>query len=431
MISVYITLDVQTNFEIKSLSDLPKFKQLMENLKMKINKSQLARAMGVDRRTVDKYLNGFTPKKTKEKTSVLDEYYEVIAALLSEDSKQVFYYRRILWQYLKDNHGLECAASTFRRYIAKTPEFTAYFKDQVRIPSPKGTSRFETPPGQQAQFDWKESIPFETSDGEKVEVNVGALVLGYSRFRIFTLTLRKSQEVLFSFLTEAFEKIGGVPKEIVTDNPKTIMDEARTEYSPGKVNSKFAAFAKDYNFKVRPCIAGRPRTKGKVETQMKFLDEIHAYQGQLTLNELYQFIEKLMNRVNQSFHQGSGKIPVFALEKEKSSLLPLPAEKIRNSYRIKHQLVQVNTSSMISYKANQYSVPTKYIGEKVGIQVHDDQLWIYYNMECIAQHPISNRKLNIRPSDYKETLLVSAPHYPDIDALAKNNLKAIGEVYDT
>ena len=96
------------------------------------------------------------------------------------------------------------------------------------------------------------------------------------------------------------------------------MDEPRTEYSSGKVNSRFAAFAKDFDFKVRPCIAGRPRTKGKVETQMKFIDEIHAYQGQLTLEELYQFIEKLMNRINQSFHQGSGKIPVFALEKKRA-----------------------------------------------------------------------------------------------------------------
>ncbi|VEI05042.1 Transposase and inactivated derivatives [Kurthia zopfii] len=99
---MYMTLDVQTDFEIKSLSDLPKFKQLMENLKMKINKSQLAREMGVDRRTVEKYLNGFTPKETKEKTSILDEYYEIIAVLLSVESKQVFYYRRVLWQYLKE-----------------------------------------------------------------------------------------------------------------------------------------------------------------------------------------------------------------------------------------------------------------------------------------------------------------------------------------
>ncbi|WP_445326905.1 Mu transposase domain-containing protein [Solibacillus sp. FSL R7-0682] len=113
----------------------------------------------------------------------------------------------------------------------------------------------------------------------------------------------------------------------------------------------------------------------------------------------------------------------FYISGLQSSLLPLPAEKIRNLYRIKHKLVQVNTSSMVSYKANQYSVPTKYIGQKVGIQIHDDQLWIYYNMECIAQHPLSNRKLNIRPSDYKETLMISAPHYLDIDTLAKNNLK--------
>ncbi|BBU37926.1 hypothetical protein APP_02180 [Aeribacillus pallidus] len=55
---------------------------------MKINKSQLARDLGVDRRTIDKYLKGFVPKRTRKKTSKIDEYYETIAALLSEDSKQ-------------------------------------------------------------------------------------------------------------------------------------------------------------------------------------------------------------------------------------------------------------------------------------------------------------------------------------------------------
>lgn len=427
---MYITLDVQTNFEIKSLSDLPKFKELMENLKMKINKSQLARELGVDRRTIDKYLKGFTPKKAREKPSKLDAYYGIIAALLSEDSKQIFYYRRVLWQYLKDNHGLQCGASTFRAYIARTPEFAAYFKGGVRIPAPKGTVRYETKPGIQAQFGWKESIRFETSDGEKVEVNVAVLVLSYSRFRLFHLSLKKSQDMVFSFLTEAFERIGGVPHEIVTDNMKTVMDEPRTEHRPGRVNGKFAAFAKDFGFEVRPCIAGRPRTKGKVETQMKFLDEIHAYQGQLTLEELHVFIGRLANRLNQSFHQGTGKIPVFALEKEKSSLLPVPAEKIRNPYRIKHQLVQVNSSSMVSYKSNLYSVPAKYIGQKVGIQIHDEQIWVYYNMLCIAQHPLSQNKLNYRESDYRESLEMSVPSYPNIDDLAKKNLAAIGEVYE-
>lgn len=57
-----------------------------------------------------------------------------------------------------------------------------------------------------------------------------------------------------------------------------VMDEARTEHFGGKVNTKFAQFAKDFGFKVKLCIVGRPQTKGKVETTMKLLDEIHAYQ---------------------------------------------------------------------------------------------------------------------------------------------------------
>ncbi|MEC3022043.1 IS21 family transposase, partial [Bacillus cereus] len=106
---MYIKLDIQTEFEVKSLSDLPNFKKLMGNLKMKINKSQLARELNVDRRNIDKYLNGFTPKGTKKKTSKLDTYYEVIAALLYSDSNKIFYYKRVLWQYLTYNPGLKCS----------------------------------------------------------------------------------------------------------------------------------------------------------------------------------------------------------------------------------------------------------------------------------------------------------------------------------
>ncbi|MEC3329817.1 IS21 family transposase, partial [Bacillus thuringiensis] len=79
---MYIKLDIQTEFEVKSLSDLPNFKKLMGNLKMKINKSQLARELNVDRRTIDKYLNGFTQKVTKNKTSKIYTNNEVNSALI-------------------------------------------------------------------------------------------------------------------------------------------------------------------------------------------------------------------------------------------------------------------------------------------------------------------------------------------------------------
>ena len=141
--------------------------------------------------------------------------------------------------------------------------------------------------GKQAQLDWKESIPFILSSGETIEVNIFVLLLSYSRFRVYRVSLSKTQDILFSFLDDAFETLGGVPDEIVTDNMKTVMDEARTEYYVGKVNNKFQQFADDYGFKVQPCIAGHQHTKAKVEAPMKILDEIRAYNGKLNYIELH------------------------------------------------------------------------------------------------------------------------------------------------
>lgn len=89
-------ININTDIEIKSLSDLPKLKVLLESLKMKNNKSRLALDMGVDPRTIDKYLNGFERKNNRQGTSKIDGYYETIALLLSKESKQIFYYKRVL-----------------------------------------------------------------------------------------------------------------------------------------------------------------------------------------------------------------------------------------------------------------------------------------------------------------------------------------------
>lgn len=311
---MHMQINVNTDLEIKSLTDLPKLQTLMESLKMKINKSALARDMGVDRRTIDKYLKGFKPKNSRNRQSKIDDYYELICLLLSEESKQIFYYKRVLWQYLKDNHGLQCGQSSFRNYISSKPEFQSYFKGK-RKSSTSEVIRYETPPAEQAQLDWKENIRYITKDGEILNVNVCVLLLSYSRFRTYHMSISKSQSIL---LSESFEEFGGVPKTIVTDNMKTVMAEPRTEYQKGKVNDRFYQFSKDMGFEVKPCIAGRPRTKGKVETPMKILDEIHAYQGKFDYEELHQFIQNLCNRVNNSYHQGTGKIPILASYTSKS-----------------------------------------------------------------------------------------------------------------
>ena len=426
-----IKVNVNSEIKVNSLVDLHKLKVIMEVNNLKVNKSQIARELGVDARTVGKYLNGYVKPTTRNRKSPIDDFKPIIQSLLSEESIQVFYYKRVLWQYLKDNHGLDCAQSSFRRYISNNVEFNDYFKRRKKgYISNKSTMRFETDKGQQAQLDWKENIDFVLSTGEVININIFVLILSYSRFRIYRLSLEKTQDILFSFLNESFETFGGVPKELLTDNMKTVMDQPRTAYQSGKVNNKFQQFADDYGFKVRPCIAGRPNTKAKVEAPMKLLDEIRAYNGTLNFNELHELISKLNNRINGTCHTSTGKIPVLHLEKEKDFLLNLPTEQIRNRYSIITTSVKVNRQSMIFYKSNQYSVPPEYINKKLKLQVYDNQLNLYYNTNLVTIHEIKNQKLNYHDNHYLQISYLTFKNSKyEMNEIAKNNLKMIGEIY--
>ena len=426
-----IKVNVNSEIKVNILVDLHKLKVIMEVNNLKVNKSQIARELDVDTRTVGKYLNGYVKPTTRNRKSPIDDFKPIIQSLLSEESIQVFYYKRVLWQYLKDNHGLDCAQSSFRRYISNNVEFNDYFKRRKKgYISNKSTMRFETDKGQQAQLDWKENIDFVLSTGEVININIFVLILSYSRFRIYRLSLEKTQDILFSFLNESFETFGGVPKELLTDNMKTVMDQPRTAYQSGKVNNKFQQFADDYGFKVRPCIAGRPNTKAKVEAPMKLLDEIRAYNGTLNFNELHELISKLNNRINGTCHTSTGKIPVLHLEKEKDFLLDLPTEQIRNRYSIITTSVKVNRQSMISYKSNQYSVPPEYINKKLKLQVYDNQLHLYYNTNLVTIHEIKNQKLNYHDNHYLQISYLTFKNSKyEMNEIAKNNLKMIGEIY--
>ncbi|MDD7305412.1 MAG: IS21 family transposase [Peptoniphilaceae bacterium] len=419
-------------FEINSLMDLSKLKDLKEELNIKVNISEIAKDLGVDRRTAKKYYDGYTKPKIKKKSSKIDKFIPIIRELLCDSSSQKFHYKTNLYHYLVDNHGLDVASSTFRHFIKNHDEFNKYFSKTNRTSKSVKCMRYETEPGEQAQIDWKEDFRFLTTDRGFVDLNVFVFILGYSRYSIYYASLDKRQDTIFTFLNDAFQKLGGVPKIIVTDNLKTVMDKPRNQYSKGTINSKFYEFAKDYDFKVQPCIAARAQTKGKVESQMKILDELDAYQGKLTYQELIKKVEKLNLRKNMTIHQGTSKTPISLLEIDKGSLKPLPSKEIRSHYHNHQRTVKVNESSMISYKSNQYSLPIEYIGKTINLQVEDNYLYLYDTTKLIARHKITDKKLNYTQDHYQQTVKATMPYKDEIDIkkYSKENLKKIGALFD-
>lgn len=425
-----LKVDITTNLKIESLCDLHKLKPFLEDTTLKINESQIARELDVDRRTVKKYIQGFSKSTSRTSRNCITPYIEIIEELLSDTNQQVFYYRRVLWQYLVDNHGYKGPYGNFCRHLKKHSEFNAYFATKDGPTHPTLTVRYETPKAKQAQIDWKEHIEFVLITGEVIIINIFVFLLSYSKFRVYNLSLTKTQDILFSFLDQAFDTIEGVPYEIVTDNMKTVMDTARTKYYPGKVNIRFQQFADDYGFKVLPCIAGRPQTKAKVEAPMKILDEVRAYNGKLTYNELNELIIRINNRVNTTINQATGKIPVLHKQQESPYFKSLPTASIRKAYQLPTHTVKVNSSSLFCYKGHHYSVEPMYVGKMVQLQVYDGYIHVYYDKTCITLHEISTKKLNYHLQHY-EAIALKSNVFNDqrINSIATENLRILGELY--
>src|SRR5699024_7398042 len=124
---MHIQIDINTEIEINGLEDLPKLNLLMESSNMKINKIQLVRDLNVDRRTIDKYLKEYERSHSRKRKTKIEDNYEVIKLLHYDKTPEKFFYKRVLWQYLKDTHGLECSDVSFRAYISRKTEFQANY----------------------------------------------------------------------------------------------------------------------------------------------------------------------------------------------------------------------------------------------------------------------------------------------------------------
>lgn len=116
------------------------------------------------------------------------------------------------------------------------------------------------------QIDWKERLRLINKYGEVFTVDIFLAILGYSRLKFIKLTTDKTQKTLFRCLGELFRYLDGVPKELLFDNMRTVVDRSRTQFYEPIYNDKLVSFSKDAGFIPKSCVAFRPRTKGKVET---------------------------------------------------------------------------------------------------------------------------------------------------------------------
>jgi transposase len=380
-----------------------------------INKSEMARRLGCDRRTVGRYIElDKEPEKKKEpvtRCKLMDDYRDI-----ADDKVDKYGATAMAVYKFIEKKGYKGQYCTVANYV----------REHKNNQQKKATIRFETTPGLQAQVDWKESVKMVNRRGEEFVINIFLMVLGYSRLKYIKLTVDRNQKTLFTCLIDAFRFFAGIPHEILFDNMSTVVDRARTTFQNVVLDDTFRCFADDAGFNSLLCRAYRAKTKGKVESLAKLVGRLKVYNEEFdTFEELEAIAETFMSDVNAELSQATNEVPSERFIREKEHLRPLPNIHLLSSYISFHKDYTVSQESMINYKGRKYSLPIYYIGKSVNVTEVDDIISIYYNDDLIESFTRSDKMFTYKRDHAREILASDALSHlgiPEIDAFIENNL---------
>ena len=384
---------------------------------IKPNYSKIARQYNCDPRTVKRYyLNQQqTNRKQRTVTKVLDGF-EAIVINKIECGANAY----AIYNFIKSK-GYKGGYTTVKNFCFK------YRKEKQH----KVSMRFETSPGFQAQVDWKEKFKLSNRNGEIIEFNVFIVVLGYSRMKYLMITKDRTQTTVFKGLLESFKYFNGVPKELLFDNMKTIVDISRTQFNKPYYNEKLYSFSKDAGFMPKSCLAYKPQTKGKVEAVAKLINRLKVYNNEFdTFSDLDLIVRNFNDEINREVSASTGKSPIERFKEEQKYLNPLPNLDIFEEYlNLKPNKRKVTSESMINVDGKKYSVPPQYINLDVFFQIKNNNIIIFdeYHVE-ICRHHISQKKFNYRLEDYKQIVSQTIDNEELIENICNRNLSIYDQI---
>ncbi len=377
--------------------DWMNYGKIQEYKRNGLKKSQVARRLEVDYKTVLKYWD-MSPSEyaAKEQTSKkrrkkADEYKDFVVECLTKypdmSAAQVY-------DWIKERTCLETLDFQKRAFRSYVQEIRREYGIKKPVSARDYEAVDELPMGQQAQVDMGE-VKVGTTTGRHRKVYCFAMVPAHSRYKFIWWQLHPfTTDTFVAAHMKAFEFYGGRPREIVYDQDKILAvseNQGDIIYTEG-----FQNYINEIKLDVFLCRGADPESKGKVENVVKYAK--HGFAEHRILRDIDSFNEDciawLKRTGNAEEHGTTKKIPaeVFALEKE--YLLPVS----HHSFTAVTESItyQVRKDNIVLYKGNRYRVPkgTYCPGKKVYMAVADGTVSITDCLtgEIYAAHPLCHEK---------------------------------------
>ena len=406
-----------------------------------LTKAQISRSLGLDVKTVRKYLSmSYDEFKSSESykrmyVRILDPYESKVYEWLDQQpdlsASQVHDWLRERYPYLPDVNS-----KTVYNYVK-------FIRTKYNIAKPSVTSPRQYAPieetayGEYAQVDFGE-MWMRRGDHRKLKVYFFVMVLCRSRKKYVWFSQTPFTTALAIYAHEkAFEYFGGKPKKIIYDQDAVLIhSENLGDYI---LTKSFNAYVNQAHFDCIFCRKSDPESKGKVESAVKYV-KYNFLRGRKFVN-IEQLNEEgvrwLSRTANGLPHNTTKLVPDEVFKEEVSHLTPYVGKPSMPERSM--QTYKVQKTNSFSYHGNRYSLPSgSYSDEnsKVWVNVEGNMLEAY-NMETgkrIATHVISDdkgryildsshRKVQLVSSSKRETSILEYCNYDRLAKLWLDNLK--------
>jgi transposase len=308
---------------------------------------------------------------------------------LHERAPQVGYSARILYQELVKQRGFTGCYEVVK--IAVRPLRAAATVASVT------QMRFETTPGEQAQVDWGQVSV--TIGGVRTKVHVFVMTLGYSRRGYAEGYLNERMENLLSAHERAFEHFGGSCHTVLYDRMRTVVAGLVEDGSRARLNERFAAFADHWGFAIRLCRPYRAKTKGKVESGVKYVKGNFVPGRSFTdLEDFNAQLRAWQHEVaDVRLHGTTHQPPIERFAAEVAALIPYAGRRSFLAAMVRER--KVAEDWLVSIDANRYSVPFALIGKTVQVSREADRWVIRHAGRIVAEHEVlaGRYQLSVKP----------------------------------
>jgi transposase len=272
--------------------------------------------------------------------------------------------------------GFEGSAVQLRRYVRKVrPAVGA-----------EAFLRLETLPGEEGQVDWGNFGHVRAGAATRT-LSCFVLVLSWSRGMYARFGFDQTLESFLRGHVYAFAALGGVPRQVLYDNLKSVVLERDGDHI--RFHPRILDLAAHYHFAPKPCAPYRGNEKGKVERTIQYLrHSFYAARRWTSLDDLNAQLAGWIERVAHArplpgAPASAGRHVQDAVDDERPRLLPLPEHPFECDVV---KPVASGKTPYVRFDGNDYSIPDELVRRPLTLVAGETTVRVLDGTAEVARH---------------------------------------------